>query len=477
MSLNGEVWIASGSEEAALRLAGRLALAGCAVRVGSSDACETIGRGVPSAVVFAQADGSTVSQVQGFRSRHPESGVVVVADGTDVRQVVELMRIHRVDVVLEDDGLNAVWEAVQRLAALPAEPRASGGSDFSVSPAIAAPVLSAPVLSAPVLSAPLASPAGPSAASILSIARGERTVPAFHAPAAAALWAPSATPSGARAPIPAPPTRPAASSVASRTVAATPDLPVLDSRFEKLDALMRREDCSTIDVERFASQDLVLVQAIITASNMAYYRSPKMVTNLRDAIVRVGNKQVFALMMETLMRKAFDVPSAEAKSVLSAMWQNATLTAQLTRRLAEWEGFARPEDAYVAALLHNLGECVMVWRLLQHPGGMGRLAAEVPGIAANHEAVGFAAGQKWGCPPLAQVMMRSHHSAGRTESPREADLRNAIMGCWALARQLLGDYLPDQPGVESADHFADLRLSESVLTRLANECAEALKGV
>lgn len=472
MSLNGEVWIASSSEEAALRLAGRLALAGCAVRVGSSDECETIGRGVPAAIVFGQADGSTLAQVQAFRGRHPASAVVVVTDGADVRQVVGLMRLRHVDVVLEDDGLNAIWESVQRLVLAASDAQAPAAAGFTVEPGpavpmLADPVLSAPVLSAPVLAAPLAAPAGPTAASILSLARGERTVPTLHAP----------TPAGSRASIPPPPTRPAASSVASRIVAATPDLPILDARFEKLDALMRREDCSTIDVERFASQDLVLVQAIIKASNMAYYRSPKMVTNLRDAIVRVGNKQVFALMMETLMRKAFDVPSVEARSVLGAMWQNATLTAQLTRRLAEWEGFARPEDAYVAALLHNIGECVMVWRLLQQPGGIGRLAAEVPGIAANHEAVGFAAGQKWGCPPLAQVMMRSHHSAGRTESPREADLRHAIMGCWALARQLLGDYLPDQAGEESADHFAELRLSDSVLARLAGECAEALKGV
>lgn len=472
MSPNGEVWIASSSEEAALRLAGRLASAGCAVRIGAPKACESIGRGVPAALVFAQADANTLAQVVAFRARHPGASVVVITDGADVRQVVGLMRIHSVDVVLEADGVNAVWDSIQRLAAGSPEPRLAVAPASSTGPLFSAPVLPAPLLDAPMLAEP-----GPSAASILSLARGERPVPSVRAAPATPSWSGESGAPPPRAATPAPPARPPSSSIASRTVAATLDLPILDARFEKLEALMRREDCSTIDVERLASQDLVLVQAIIRAANMAYYRSPKMVTNLRDAIVRVGNKQGFALMMETLVRKAFDVPSAEAKSVLAAMWQNATLTAQLTRRLAEWEGFARPEDAYIAALLHNLGESVMVWRLLQQPGGLGRLAAEVPGIAANHEAVGFAAGQKWACPPLAQVMMRSHHTAGRTESPREADLRHAIVGCWALARQLLGDYLPEQPGEESADHFAELRLSDSVLTRLASECAEALKGL
>jgi HD-like signal output (HDOD) protein len=161
------------------------------------------------------------------------------------------------------------------------------------------------------------------------------------------------------------------------------------------------------------------------------------------------------------------------------MWKNAALTARVARRLAEWQRVGRPEDAYVAALLHNLGEFVLVWKIAEeNPPDLGeRLAMESDRIATQHESVGALAAQKWGLPPQVQAVAGFHHKGRAHEPPQDVALRTTILACWALSRSVAGDYLPNMAPADPIEFFEQLGLAEQLRVRVAEECLAALEGL
>lgn len=134
------------------------------------------------------------------------------------------------------------------------------------------------------------------------------------------------------------------------------------------------------DIEKAIIHDPALVAVVIRASNSAQYRSPRMVTNLRDAVVRMGMQQVFSVMVASTVVRGLQVASPRGHGLLQQLWKTAMLTGELGRCIAESEQLPRPEELYLAALLHNLGEMVLVWRHFQQGGGESPQAMHKLGV-------------------------------------------------------------------------------------------------
>lgn len=362
----------------------------------------------------------------GVRRAWPGVPVVVSARALPVADVIQLMRQPRVDVVLAEEGARGVLQAIERAL-----------------PAAAGLAAALPAAAAPALAPPTGAPAAP----LLSAASG--AVP--PAPTAG-----QGDPTRPRAPAPA---------------RGPDDLPVLDQRAGLVQQLMAREECSIGDVETVVATEPRLVTSVVRTANSAYYHAPRVITNLHDAIVRIGVRQTLAILLETLVQRSFQPMHPEAQAVLSAAWENAGLTARFARRLAEWESLGRAEDVYLAALLHNIGECLLVWRLYRTPVRPGQLVEESPRIAAHHESAAELAVERWGMPPLVASLAAFHHRARLGETPRDAALRRIVVGAWALARELQGDYLPDLPPVDPS-----VELPRAVAERLVRLAAPEFVG-
>ncbi len=246
------------------------------------------------------------------------------------------------------------------------------------------------------------------------------------------------------------------------------DLPVFGSRLSDLQQLLGREDCDANDVERLVASEPGLFAALITASNSAYYRSPRPIASLREAIVRLGVRQSLAVLLERMLRDSFVVPDPRAAAVLASVWQSAGLTARLSRRLAEWYGGVSPDDAYLGGLLHNIGELTMLWRVLRAGGDPVRILTEVsPRIAVRHEAIGAEVVQDWGLPPAVVRVVRGHHEPQRGASTAEVRMRVAVLAGWEEARTQLGDYLPTLHPLAIPSPFEEL--PENARARLRAE--------
>lgn len=455
-------------------------------------------RPVAAVLVVDSEDGGGFARIREARAAAPGLPVVAVAGVPDVELVVQLLRLGVADFVDRRDGSAGILAAVERVTSRPMPPERPPRVDAPprVEPYVPPPVIDAPrapISEFRVSRAGLSEPAVTRSPTSTETSRGfpglRPSVPTPAAPASgtsvlealagrrgAGILAKATLGKDAAGQTVVTPTAQVRTQTAPRSA---DEMPVMDAKLGELQEMMAQPDCPVEDVERFVIRDPALVVAVLKMANSAYFRSPRLVTNIREACVRLGNRQVFALLLESLLRRTFTANSPAAQGVFEAMWKNAALTARVARRLAEWQRTGRPEDAYVAALLHNLGEFVMVWRIVGDAPHdlMQRLADEAPRIALEHETIGSLAAQKWGLPPQVQALAGDHHRKRKGEVPQDTALRLSIVACWALSRSVGGDYLPNMAPADALALFDEMELPDALRQRIAEECFAALEGL
>ena len=397
-------------------LLGQLGAAGATVHLGAPPSH----RG-PVVMPVSADPTAALAAFRSARARYADLPLVVLGD-LDVRTALTLMRERGVQVVLRDEGGAGVIRAADQLAlaSYPPGPRAPAATSVPMSPA--------PVSGlSPLVKASL----------------GQRTAP---------LGAPAKQ--------------------------ARDEFPPVGDTIAQVERLRAQVNVGVADLEKVVTHDPALLAAVIRASNSAQYRSPRMVTNVKDAIVRMGIQPVLSVMVAHSVARGLRVANPRGQALLQALWKNATLTADLARCLGESEQLLRPEELYVSALLHNLGEMVLVWRHFEDGGGdspevMQELAFRV---ADEHESVGMTTATSWGLPPLAQNMAGYHHIARPNEPRSDTIARHVVRACWGLSRKVLGDDLDGQEPVDANVELDAIGASQASRTRLARHCAAVLSG-
>lgn len=233
-------------------------------------------------------------------------------------------------------------------------------------------------------------------------------------------------------------------------------LPVLDPRVRALMAKMSgSNDPSVRDVVAEVRHDATAVAAILrTANSPLYRRRAGQSDRLEDACVRLGNRQVLALLTELLVADSLRCREEPFASLGEALRTNAAATAQIARHLAP-AARLDPDEAHLAALLHDLGELVLL-RLLAEREWDRPPSAEALGheLVHSHERFGGIVARAWSLPDtIVRLAARHHRKPIEPESPSRARLRRLVVGSWALAIDAGFTY----PGAGPKDEREQLR--------------------
>lgn|GEM_PF-4134786 len=256
-------------------------------------------------------------------------------------------------------------------------------------------------------------------------------------------------------------------------------LPILHPRMEEVRAVLVNLETKADAIVQIAESDPTLASRVLRAANSGFFRGTRTYTNLRDACVRLGNRQGAGVLLEAILGEAFRSPDPRFGTLLGVHWGTAVLTARVARWISHSMGARQVEEYYVAALLHNIGEMVMLWRLAaSRAGETGSIAVEEAGywIDEAHEAVGAAYATKQRLPPLVGILAGNHHSARSGEGVYDRGLRVLILGSWCLARQVVGDGVPTRFPLDPEPYLAELRLTPERRDALDRLLLEWRKG-
>lgn len=236
---------------------------------------------------------------------------------------------------------------------------------------------------------------------------------------------------------------------------------------------------SANDIVDVVSKDPTVAVALLRTANSSMYRGGAQVTNLRTACLRLGNRRVLALAQTAIVEGLFEVPPGPLGGVLASMWKNVLVTAWTARSMAVRLKLDEPDDVYVAALVHNLGELVML-RLLADLQPVERTAPALLKrtadlLARSHEKLGRRLLTEWDMQPAAVELAGAHHRAPRAPQSRKSKtLRLLVLAAWMGACRAGFTYLPGQEDPDPGPALSHLGLDAAELDGLVAEAARHL---
>ena len=118
---------------------------------------------------------------------------------------------------------------------------------------------------------------------------------------------------------------------------------------------LRDDSLSGADLARQVAQDVVLVAEVIREANSPYYRPATPVKNIEGAVMLLGQNGLRMLLARVAFRPVIGMQSGRyARQVAPLVWGQSEQCALAASILAGGLD-AKPFDAYLAGLMHNIG--------------------------------------------------------------------------------------------------------------------------
>ncbi len=225
-------------------------------------------------------------------------------------------------------------------------------------------------------------------------------------------------PRSTRAPRPEPAREGGASSVVASHVARLREpgslqrleLPVLPDVAHKVWAALEQPDADARLVSGILHHDTAFASHVLRIANSPAYAARTPIRSLQQAVSRLGVRAVGEIAIVIAVKtRSFRVPGHEAE--VRAIFHHSLVAALHAREIARLQK-RDVEQAFVGALLHDLGRPTLIQALVDHeresasalsPDDLERIVDEL------HAEVGAGILDAWGLPPALVQAVRHHH--------------------------------------------------------------------
>lgn len=248
------------------------------------------------------------------------------------------------------------------------------------------------------------------------------------------------------------------------------ELPVFHSVAVKLQQMLAKPSFSMEDVIGLINEDQALASRVLKLANSSFYSGLSKVSTIKDAVVRLGAREVANLAMLASQSERYASKSELLNRTMHRLWEHALACATGSKWLAEKTGYATlSSEAFMGGLLHDIGKLAIVKaldELLQASPSSGVLNETLIGeiLAAMHEDVGYRLMHSWSLPDVYCSIAVNHH---RDEFDG-SDVLLSLVRLTNLACRKTGKSLNPDPVLSLCTtpeaHF--LRVKEIVLAEL-----------
>jgi putative nucleotidyltransferase with HDIG domain len=264
------------------------------------------------------------------------------------------------------------------------------------------------------------------------------------------------------------------------------DQPRLPAAFQILPRMMSllddpEADCN--DLAELIRIDPVLTAAVFRVSNSARFAVHGLAHSLSQAIVRLGFREVFRVILEIVTAPALKDADVSLFGRVD-LWQHSLATAVASQVLAERLTQQDPEVAFSAGLLHDIGKSILLRAardqyadLLEKCADNNRSVkfAEWELFGTDHAEVGGDLLRAWKFPARIASVVAAHHRPETTSGDHQSLAALVCIGNVIAYKLGIGNGYP--PYVAHPDHDA-LRLiglTREKLSDFDNEILQRLQ--
>lgn len=137
------------------------------------------------------------------------------------------------------------------------------------------------------------------------------------------------------------------------------DIFVLPDAVTQIKQLIDDPTASMQDIADIINFDPALTMQILKVANSALYKFPNKIESVSKAIQVIGTKSIYDLVLAYGAAKAFESIEQDVVS-LDRFWEQSVCCALISKLSGDKLGLKATERLFVAGLLNNVGELVMV---------------------------------------------------------------------------------------------------------------------
>lgn len=159
---------------------------------------------------------------------------------------------------------------------------------------------------------------------------------------------------------------------------------------------------------------------LLRLANSAYFGCPRSVRSVREAVVRLGRRNLTNLMVGAAVLPMLRGSVGGGNPRAAQLWQHSLSVAVISDRLASAAGVGQPRTTFTAAILHDVGKLL----LRQAAGGktaavmdmivrqkLPEVLAERLVLGIDHAELGAAVMTHWNLPQDVVDIVARHHES------------------------------------------------------------------
>jgi diguanylate cyclase (GGDEF)-like protein len=252
-----------------------------------------------------------------------------------------------------------------------------------------------------------------------------------------------------------------------------PNLPSLPTIAVQVLDLAQKVDADIAEIARIISKDPALSGKILRTVNSSFYGRSQHVSTISHALVILGLQSVKTLVLGFSLVTNLSKTKANGFKHIT-YWRRSIYSATAARAIAAKINIVQQEEAFLAALLQDIGMLVLDQVLGESYGEIySKTNAHTELVALEEQALGMSHAQvagflaeSWKLPPLLSVPIAQHHSPNEASDPALRKLAEVV--------QISGRCADVFVDAEPAGAISDVRAACGKNYKMSDADADAL---
>jgi HD-like signal output (HDOD) protein len=230
-------------------------------------------------------------------------------------------------------------------------------------------------------------------------------------------------------------------------------------------------------VARVIGADAALAARILRLANSAFFRpSTHAITDLQQALTRLGTQLVRCTAVSfSLQQMTIGTGQEKLQPTLQKLWREGTLVASIAYVIARETQAAKPDEALMTGLMHNIGRLYIAVSETRHAAQGMDSETWVRLIEEWHPRIAGAILKHWEFPPAIVTAVADQGNMLRNRTGR-GTLTEVLLAAIALQSCVFDRDLLEET-VTRVPSFQVLRLSTSDCQRLLLATADQIKAL
>lgn len=261
------------------------------------------------------------------------------------------------------------------------------------------------------------------------------------------------------------------SGIKERIIEKIAEVPAMPTSAAKVIQLIQDPDVDMSQMSEAIEFDPGLTTNVLRWANSAYFGGGQEIHSLRDALVRLGMRRIYQLVMTSVAAPVVGQSVQGYDLAAGSLLEESIAVAIGTQELAAALGITPPEHAFTAGLLHDIGKVILGTFIDVAVEPIMELAqqekvtfdeAERRVLGIDHAEVGAILLKEWKIPDVIVDVVRWHHQpSGFRGDPTTLDLVH------------VAEFLSRQNGLGAGIDGLNYRPSDEVVARLRLKPLEA----